>query len=52
MPQGKHNCITLIFSGCFVPTHPRRGAQVGTRAQRSLRIRMTITQERSPLALA
>lgn len=33
-------------------THPRSGAHVGTRAQRSLRIRMTMTQERSPLALA
>lgn len=33
-------------------THPRSGAQVGTRAQRSLKIRMTMTQERRPLALA
>lgn len=33
-------------------THPRSGAQVGTRAQRSRKIRMTMTQERRPLALA
>lgn len=33
-------------------TQPRSGAHVGTREHRSLRIRMTMTQERSPLALA
>lgn len=33
-------------------TQPRSGVHVGSRAQRSLKIRMTMTQERSPLALA
>lgn len=35
-----------------VATQPRSGPHMGTRAQRSRRILMTMTQERSPLALA
>lgn len=33
-------------------THPLRGPQVGTRVHRSLRTRMTMTHDFSPLALA
>lgn len=41
----------MVGRRCFL-TQPRSGVHVGTRAQRSLKIRMTMTQERSPLALA
>jgi len=44
--------VTDATCGCLLLTQPRSGAHVGTRAHKSLRIRMTMTQERSPLALA
>merc|ERR1719402_2030839 len=44
--------VPMAFSHSNSSGQPRRGAHVGTRAHRSLKMRMTMTQERSPLALA